>query len=203
MNFRRVLFVILFTPILLVWSCRSKGDHENKLPSGAIGEADTDSSDTSISIHEASLNGDLDQVSGLISKGLDINIKDDDARTALMYAAYNGHTEVVRRLLAKGALVNLSDTNGRTALMLASSGPFPDAVKLLLDHGADPNMTDKEEHFTALMYAAAEGQLDVVKILLANRANPALRDADGDNARTFALNNGHKEIAALLNSFEK
>jgi ankyrin repeat protein len=53
------------------------------------------------------------------------------------------------------------------------------------------------------MYAAAEGQLEVVKILLTYRADPSLKDIDGDDARTFAERNGHKEISALLKSFMK
>ena len=64
-------------------------------------------------------------------------------------------------------------------------------------------MVDKEEHFTALMYAAAEGQTEVAKILLTFKADPKLRDIDGDNALTFARNNGHKEIVTLLQPFMK
>ena len=77
------------------------------------------------------------------------------------------------------------------------------AVKLLLEKYADPNITDDEEHFTALMYAASEGQLEVVKLLLSNKANPSLKDVDGDDALTFAKNNGHAEIALLLQSIIK
>ncbi|MBN2665522.1 MAG: ankyrin repeat domain-containing protein [Bacteroidales bacterium] len=77
------------------------------------------------------------------------------------------------------------------------------SVKTLLDHQADPDLTDNEEHFTTLMYAAAEGQLDVVRILLAYNADPALKDVDGDDALTFAMNNGHTAIASLLTSFKK
>lgn len=158
-------------------------------------------SDPGISIFEAALNGQMSQVTGLLTEGYDVNKADEESRTALMYAAYNGHVEIMKRLLEKGALVNLRDTNGRTALMLAASGPYPAAVKLLLEKGADPDITDKEEHFTALMYAAAEGQMEVVKILLAFRADPSIKDADGDRAETFAAKNGHNNIVVLLRSF--
>jgi ankyrin repeat protein len=50
------------------------------------------------------------------------------------------------------------------------------------------------------MYASAEGQMEVVKLLLLSGADPSLKDIDGDNAGTFAQNNGHKEIADLLQS---
>jgi len=53
------------------------------------------------------------------------------------------------------------------------------------------------------MYASAEGNLEVVKMLLAYKADPSLKDIDGDDAKTFADNNGHKEVAALLQRFKK
>jgi N-sulfoglucosamine sulfohydrolase len=156
---------------------------------------------TDHSFFEKALNGDESEVMQLLSGGIDINSKDEDGRTALMYAAYNGHASMIEKLIAKGSGVNLQDNYGRTALMLASSGPFTSAVKLLLDSGADPNMIDKEEHFSALMFAAAEGQAEVVRLLLKHKADPRLKDVDGDNALTFARNNGHKEVADLLGSY--
>jgi len=154
-------------------------------------------------IHQAALEGRTELVKKLLTEGLDVNTIDEDGRSPLMYAAFNGHYEIMKLLIDKGALTNACDSNGRTALMMAASGPYPAAVKLLLDHQADPNLIDKEEHFTALMYAAAEGQLDVVKILLAYKADPGLKDVDGDDALTFARNNGHIEVASLLSLFKK
>jgi N-sulfoglucosamine sulfohydrolase len=153
------------------------------------------------SFFEKAMNGEEAEVMKLLTGGIDVNIKDEDGRTALMYAAYNGHASLMEKLIAKGAQVNLRDNYGRTALMLASSGPFASAVKLLLENGADPNITDTEEHFSALMYAAAEGQAEVVRLLLKYKADPRLKDVDGDNALTFARNNGHKEVSDLLGSY--
>lgn len=199
----RFFYIIIPAVFLVLISCHSGGVTENKTFSGIPEETGNVKPDPGISIFEAALNGDISRITGLLSGEIDVNAADEEKRTALMYAAYNGHVEILRRLLDKGALVNLTDTNGRTALMLASSGPFPEAVKLLLDHNSDPDIADKQEHFTALMYAAAEGHLDVVRVLLSYRADPALKDIDGDNARIFAGNNGHKEIEALLRSLEK
>ncbi len=151
-----------------------------------------------ISFYEAALNGQQDLVMQYIDNGTVVDQRDAEGRTALMYAAFNGHVELLRKLISKGADVNLQDIYGRTALMMASSGPFPQAVKLLLDNNAEPDIIDRDEHYTALMYAAAEGQLENVKILLEYKANPELKDVDGDNALTFASNNGHKEVAELL-----
>lgn len=195
-------FFALLILFFLFTGCKNKNEIQKPVVRPAKETINTGEQLSSASIHEAALNGDLENLTDLLEKGTNINSKDPDNRTALMYAAFNGHTEIIRLLLDKGAVVNVFDSYGRTPLMMASSGPFPEAVKLLLDFKADPNVADKEEHFSALMFAAAEGQLEVVKILLENNANPFLKDVDGDDAMTFAENNGHKEIAALLKSLK-
>jgi ankyrin repeat protein len=50
------------------------------------------------------------------------------------------------------------------------------------------------------MHAAAEGQYRVVRILLQYGADPDLKDADGETARMFAIQNGHTAVAELLGS---
>lgn len=154
-----------------------------------------------VSIYQAALEGNLSRVLEMLQEGFDVNKTDQDGRTALMYAAFNGYTEIVKILLEKKAMVDIRDQGGKTALMFAASGPFPETVSLLLDHQSNPNLADYQEHFTALMYAAAEGQRENVKILLEGNADPLLRDADGDMALTFARNNGHAEVAEILNAY--
>ena len=124
---------------------------------------------------------------------------DAEGRTALMYASFNGHLEIVRKLIDSKAIVSIRDGEGRTALLYASTGPFPETVKLLLENNADPNIVDADEHFTPIMHAAAEGQLEVVKVLLEYGADPSLKDVDGETAYIFASQNGHTEVAKLLN----
>jgi hypothetical protein len=149
-------------------------------------------------MNEAALNGDLEKITVFIAQGADPNGIDPEGRTALMFAAFNGHTEIVRLLLEAGAEPGNRDAMGRTALLYASTGPFAETVKLLLDHQADPNIVDNDEHFSPLMHAAAEGQLEVVKILLEAGADPTLKDIDGETAALFARNNGHTEVAGII-----
>ncbi len=150
------------------------------------------------SLRDAAFYGQLEQVQELLSHDTDVNAKDQDGHTALMLAAFNGHSKIVNLLIDEGADVDMRDAMGQTALLYASTGPFAPTVKILLKAGAEPNAADNNEHFTPLMHAAAEGQLEVVKLLLENGANPALKDIDGDDAQTFARQNGHIEVAELL-----
>ena len=147
---------------------------------------------------ESAFNGKLEEVQRLVAAGAVVDAGDPEQRTSLMWAAFNGHTTVVSYLLEKGAKLGARDSNGRTALMYASSGPFAETVELLLKKGAEVNVQGKLEGFTALMTAASEGQLDVVRILLAHGADPALEDEDGDTAKSFAEQNGHSAVVAVL-----
>jgi len=205
MKYARLTSFILLVPLFILFSCKNRKDNYPKNANPVQEEVALRISKPlpAVSIHEAALNGQSAQVTAHIEAGTDVNLKDREERTPLMYASFNGHIEVIKGLVKKGADINLQDIYGRSALMMASSGPYPVAVKLLLDHGADPNLVDKDEHFTALMYAAAEGQLDVVKLLLAHGADPDAKDVDGDYAVTFAGNNGHSEVVSLLKSIKK
>ena len=198
-EFDRIINAVILSAIFLfITDCGNGGRSNAGSGTGAGTVQPSGQFNPGISFYEAAMNGRHDLVMQYIEKGTDVNQRDSEGRTALMYAAYNGHIEVLMRLISKGADVNLQDNYGRTALMMAASGPFPQALKLLLDNGAMPDVADKDEHYTALMYAAAEGQLENVKILLSFKANPALKDADGDDAITFAVKNGHKEVAEIL-----
>jgi ankyrin repeat protein len=84
--------------------------------------------------------------------------------------------------------------------MYTSSGPFLPAVELLLEKGAEVDLQGTYEGFTALMTAASEGLVDIVRVLLEHGADPSLVDKDGDTAASFAQQNGHAEVVALLQS---
>lgn len=144
------------------------------------------------------LNGKIDAVRQAIEAGVDVNLTDEQQRTALLFASFNGHTSVVKLLLDNGAQLSQRDAMGRTALMFASTGDNTETVELLLEKGSDVNAVDAGEGFTALMHAAAEGHVDVVKVLLKYNADPDMRDVDGDSARDFATQNRHVAVAQLL-----
>jgi ankyrin repeat protein len=202
---RTLILLVFFIPVLI--SCKSgpgkSGDTATeKAPQENAARAHTSAPDPTaeMELQDAALNGQFSIAEDLIRKGINVNAADPDGRTALMYASFNGHTEIVRMLLKSGAGIGLRDAAGRTALLYASTGPFPETVKLLLENNADPNIPDAQEAFTPLMHAAAEGHLEVVKVLLEYGADPSMKDVDGDDARVFALQNGHSEVAELLGS---
>jgi hypothetical protein len=67
----------------------------------------------------------------LIDNGADVNAKDNDGWTALMYAAFSGYTETAEVLIDNGADVNAKDNDGLTALMIAEGNDQTEIVNLL------------------------------------------------------------------------
>ena len=73
-------------------------------------------------IHLAAVNVGHDSLDGLLSEGVNPNVKDKGGRTPLHHAAYHGYAENVRALLAAGADPNARDNEGWTPLNAANSG---------------------------------------------------------------------------------
>ena len=71
-----------------------------------------------------------------LCNGADVNAKDGDGKTALLWAARNGNEKAVTLLLKAGADANAMDCYGNTALVWAVRHGNEKAVELLKQHGA-------------------------------------------------------------------
>lgn len=111
-------------------------------------------------------NATLEEVEELIRKGADVNAKNEEGRTALMYAAeFNKNPEVIKVLLTNGADVNAKDKDGETALMSAVAfNKNPEVIQVLLNNGADMNAKD-EIGRTALDFALVNNNEEIVELL--------------------------------------
>jgi ankyrin repeat protein len=65
-----------------------------------------------------------------------VNARDRDGRTALMWAVTTGNPILVRRCLRMGARVHYRDADGHTALMRAEGMGYPGIAALLRRAGA-------------------------------------------------------------------
>lgn len=79
----------------------------------------------------ASYCGDIDIITDLLKKGIDINFADDYGRTALYFACYQGQTQVVKMLLESGADKDIKDCKKRTPLDIAQKYEYQEIVALL------------------------------------------------------------------------
>lgn len=102
-------------------------------------------------MHALSLNHPSSQyiLSKMIEKEIfNVNHRDSDGRTYLMFASRDYNEDVLELLIDKSQdLINAQDNQGRTALMVAALEMDEcevETVKLLVSWGADPDIRDNE-----------------------------------------------------------
>lgn len=110
----------------------------------------------------ASYYGYADLVNALIQNNADVNLKNKENYTALLYAAdiwsrqgigiYDSNYNVVELLVSNNADINAVNNYGWSALFFAAGNSNPDVVSLLTDNGADINLIS-DEGITPLLLA--------------------------------------------------
>lgn len=151
------------------------------------------------SLHQAAADGDIEQVKSLISKGADINAKDEDGDTALHIAIDHGRQDVVKPLLDKGADINTKTRyGGRTPLHQACLRGQTDTAELLIAKGADVNAIDSIWGAKPLACAAYEGHKNTVELLLSKGADINHKNRAGNTALSDAAFRGNLDVVEFL-----
>ncbi len=103
-------------------------------------------------LHIVTERRDLTWLRYLVSKGANVNLRDDRGVAPLQLATSLGWIEGVEFLVSKNAKVDESDDTGETPLISAVHRKNAAMVRALLKGGADPNRADNSGR-TALDYA--------------------------------------------------
>ncbi|XXG99104.1 alkaline ceramidase ydc1 [Hypoxylon texense] len=116
----------------------------------------------------------------LLSRGADINQKNNNGQTALHFVASKNNIEVARKLLdhKPPASTRIRDKRGQYPLHRAAAVGSVPMVNLLLKNRSPLNATDSAG-YTALHHAVAEGHGDTAVALLKAGAEVDKRDSDG------------------------
>lgn len=114
----------------------------------------------------------------LIEKGADVNAKDSDNKTSLMYAVNAHSNTVLQLLLANGADVNIRDKNGNSPLHIAALHGFNDTAGILVSHHANIDALNAA-HNAPLHTAVRNNRKEIVQLLLNNGADVNIRDNKG------------------------
>ena len=178
----------------------------------------SDISEDEINLLEAASVGNIEDIKGLLSAGVDPNCETDSLGVyvhghaipegpPLYYAAQFGHIDAIKVLLEAGADPNIEDEDGKTPLHVTITCPITHKfwpytpslpmVKLLLDAGADTNRVDNKGH-TPLYWATINNKGDEVKLLLAKGADPNQANEDGETPLQKAMNMGVEELVKIL-----
>lgn len=145
----------------------------------------------------AARQGALQAARALADAGADLDVRDPDGTSALLFAIINAHYDVASMLVQKGANPNLADNAGMTPLYaavdmhtLASTFGRPDlppaavagsvdAVRMLLAAGADPNAR-LSSRILKRVYNAGDAKLG-------EGATPFMRAARGGDVAVMRL----------------
>lgn len=115
---------------------------------------------------------------------VDINIKDSDGWTALMYATDTDDRKMISLLIELGADVNMQDDDGQTALMNAIFVNATKSANYLIKHGANINIRDNNGQ-TPLMIAAFSNEPEIGELLILEGAN--IDDVDNSGLDAFSI----------------
>ena len=146
------------------------------------------------SFFRAASTGDLKTIKQLIIRNkIDINITNQEGRTALMIASLEGHVDIVILLLDNGASVNMQDKNGWSALMYASYVGSIDVIKVLLERNAEVNLQNSMK-WSALFIACHRGNVEAGRLLFEKGAEVDFQNDKGVSPLMDASSQNHIEL---------
>lgn len=109
-------------------------------------------------------NNDIENARKFLNAGADIDAKDDDGWTALMYSAHYDYEESLLFLIKNEAGLNIKAENGMTSLMYAAIKGNISAAKILVNEKADINILDRNG-WSALDHASYNDHKEIVQLL--------------------------------------
>ncbi len=111
---------------------------------------------------QAAAQGEVTQVTEILNKGIDINVADEQGRTAAMIATYGNFPDVVKVLIEHGADINRRDHMENNPFLYAGAEGYLEILKLTIEAGANPTIFNRFGG-TALIPAAEHGYVENVR----------------------------------------
>lgn len=156
---------------------------------------------TDISFINCAISGSPEEVQQFIDDGADVNMRDEQGWTPLMYASkYNHDEKVIKILIDNGARVNIKGTKGvtvgDTALHLASAFNRVNICKVLLEYGADINAQTNQGKTPLHVLSANAAEKFFFDLFMKHGANIDLCDDNKLSTLHYALF-GRGDISTL------
>lgn len=134
----------------------------------------------------------------LLNAGANINLYDNDGRTAVLEAAFNGHFDCLKELISAGAVLEDPECPCEDTLISAAvRSSNIDCIKLVLSTGVEVNVA-AEYHDYPIMCATRLNRPDIVLLLLQAGADPNLAGKYSETALVIAAENGYDKCLRHL-----
>lgn len=135
----------------------------------------------------------------LISYGVDIDLQEDQGKTALMLAIEYGNYDMARILIKGGANVNIQDHAENSALSYIAIFNRKKLLKSLINNGANVNVINKDKR-TPLMLSVISNKKNkgIIRKLVKYGANINFADQFGESPLSYAEKLGNTKIKDLL-----
>jgi ankyrin repeat protein len=163
---------------------------------------------TSTSLEDACLSGNLNATKFLIENGADVNGKSVRGEPLYVASSY-GNIDIVRYLIKMGADVNgiprlyyedkKAYLKGDTSLNAATMSGYFDIVKFLVESGADLHYKiESIDNNTVLMTAASRGSKDILEYLIKKGSEINYQNQKGQTALMFAISSDYLDNVEIL-----
>jgi len=131
-------------------------------------------------------------------KGIDVDVRDENGMSPLIYAAFFGHADAAKELLDCGADVNACGSSGVTVLLAAlQNAANANIARLLIDSGADVNAADGQG-LTPLMTAIYADSFEMMLYLLNKGADVNIKNSKGWTALDLAKQKEDRKLIQAL-----
>lgn len=138
-----------------------------------------------------------EQIKNALQNGANIEARDNDGDTPLLFAVRVNNADIVKLLLENHANIETKNNDDLTPLSLAVLRQEPGMVELLLQNHANIEARDSDGE-TPLIEAADNGNLEVVKLLLKNGADQDAKNLSGVTALNEAAFKTNCDVVASL-----
>ena len=138
-------------------------------------------------------NLDVNKIQKYISKGIDLDKKDEKGKTILFYLCSKRKLEAIKLLLKNGASLYIEDNFRRTVLDEAIERSDGVMLRFLLENGFDINRKNSTER-TVLQDVALDANYKMFQILASYKADFNIKDFYGKTVLFDAVEGGNLNI---------
>ncbi|XP_045485898.1 kinase D-interacting substrate of 220 kDa B isoform X4 [Pieris rapae] len=145
------------------------------------------------------INNDTNELQNYLAANKNVNVddRDENGTTALMYASEKGRVEAVRLLIGAGADACAADVDGWTPLAFAARAGHLNVVRELVEASVTIDSRDCG-NWTPLMWASYKGHEEIVALLLEKGADVHAHGNYNINSLVWASGRHHSGVVQRL-----